>query len=52
MCSRLRSRPLVDRVFVAYCCNANDPLHTRDKRRQEIVLKELKADGDTKGKKN
>ncbi|KAG1052904.1 hypothetical protein G6F43_004984 [Rhizopus delemar] len=48
MCSRLRSRSLVDRVFVAYCCNANDPLHTRDKKRQETVLEELKADGDTK----
>lgn len=51
MCSPLRRISLVDRIFVSYCCNSNGSLHRRDKKRQETVIEELIADGDTKGKK-
>lgn len=41
----LRSRSLVDRIFVSYSCNANDPLNSRDQN-QKIVLE----DGNTQRK--
>jgi hypothetical protein len=51
MCSRLRSRSLFNHVFVSYSCKANDPIYEGDKKRQNKVLGELKADGDMQGKK-
>ncbi|KAI8982141.1 hypothetical protein BDF20DRAFT_818373 [Mycotypha africana] len=37
MCNCLRSRSLVDSVFVSYSSNASDPLHLRDKKQQKIL---------------
>lgn len=37
MSSRLRSRSLVDHIFVSYSCNSNDPLKSRDKKKQTTM---------------
>jgi hypothetical protein len=49
MYNRLKSRSLVDHVFVSYNCKANDCIHERDQIKEEIIAK-LQADGDTGGK--
>ena len=50
MCNRLKSRSLVDHVFVSYSCKANDCIHERDQIKQEEIIAKLQADGDTGGK--
>ncbi|KAG1474516.1 hypothetical protein G6F56_000316 [Rhizopus delemar] len=47
MCNRLKSRSLVDRVFVSYSCKANNCTHERDQIKQEEIIAKLQADGDT-----
>ena len=50
MCNRLKSRSLVDHIFVSYSCKANDCIHERDQIKQEEIIAKLQADGDTGGK--
>lgn len=41
----LRSRSLVDQVFVSYSCSASDVLDSRDKKQEEVL-----GNGNTQGK--
>ncbi|KAI9271142.1 hypothetical protein EDC94DRAFT_597309 [Helicostylum pulchrum] len=47
MCQRLKERSLVDRVFVSYNSQANDPLAERDMEQKDEPLTQLSAEGNT-----
>ncbi|GAA5799992.1 hypothetical protein HPULCUR_005413 [Helicostylum pulchrum] len=50
MCQRLKERSLVDRVFVSYNSQANDPLAERDMEQKDEPLTQLSAERNTQGK--
>lgn len=50
MCKKLKTRSLVDKVFVSFKTNINDPIVNRDLADDNELFEKLDADGNTQGK--
>lgn len=50
MCKKLKTHSMVDKVFVSFKTNTNEPIIDRDIDDDKKVLEEIDADGNTQGK--